>query len=799
MTDDADVKKRQPQVVIFGAGIAGLTAAHELVERGFDVEVYEKEGPSPWEQYVTKAPCSIGGMARTQWARTTQRQHDDDPHFPAGTEPITTIPDEIDMSVFRRPPKSDTPGFTFPHPFPDIKALIRMLIDTFANDGENPGRLKNVLEKVKSLKDGDVLQLRGFCRERLDPLPNAYKPWRLDQLDPEELVDGLKNRSDVFFAGLVASYLRCNGVTCQLRLMPLGLGRRDDWTKNSEDRDYVSFYVEEDWVPGEHGFRFFPSFYRNLFDTMKRTPIPEGDDFYKESPRTVLDNVLATSFMGISTAGSKKPFGYRREPNRSAQEIFDQVTGMMKAIGLSLSDLNLFSVKLFKYMTSCRERRETQYENQSWAEFLEAERFSPAFQKYMDSTAEALVAMSARHSDARTYGNISLQMIQDQVTPKPRSDGTLNGPTSLVWFEHWRRYLENQGVAFHHGELAGFIWRDEHPWPVVKLPDCRLRVIGRDYYVLALPAKETERLTCEDDHLSTVPCGDFKLIRDFNWGDPTREDPGGSLDHMVGIQYFFASDPKVLEGHLLFPDSAWRLSAVSQPQFWTVRRGWWSGYRGILSVDVSNWHNAGDPSTGPGPAWQKTKDKIAREVWRQICETIRLRDVDGSERPLHTLPKPILYHLDENIVFARGTNTPAENRTPLLINRPGEYRKRPGIPGEYTLHFKSLVLAGTYMQTHTRLTTMEAANESGKHAVNAILRDQDFAKEELCRTENPEDNELDDLRFLLEIDRKLFVEHNLPHLVDILDLREVPRELLRPEPDLRALGLDRLLRSEAVG
>ena len=30
------------KVVILGGGVAGMSAAHELIERGFDVDVYER-------------------------------------------------------------------------------------------------------------------------------------------------------------------------------------------------------------------------------------------------------------------------------------------------------------------------------------------------------------------------------------------------------------------------------------------------------------------------------------------------------------------------------------------------------------------------------------------------------------------------------------------------------------------------------------------------------------------------------------------------------------------------------------
>ena len=54
----------QPEVTIFGAGITGLTVAHELIERGFKVQIVEP-AESPTEEYA----CQIGGMAANQLGR----------------------------------------------------------------------------------------------------------------------------------------------------------------------------------------------------------------------------------------------------------------------------------------------------------------------------------------------------------------------------------------------------------------------------------------------------------------------------------------------------------------------------------------------------------------------------------------------------------------------------------------------------------------------------------------------------------------------------------------------------------
>ena len=66
---ETDQKRRdlRPIVTVFGAGIAGLSAAHELIERGFDVQVVEPSG-SPNDEYAVE----VGGLACNQFGRVPE-------------------------------------------------------------------------------------------------------------------------------------------------------------------------------------------------------------------------------------------------------------------------------------------------------------------------------------------------------------------------------------------------------------------------------------------------------------------------------------------------------------------------------------------------------------------------------------------------------------------------------------------------------------------------------------------------------------------------------------------------------
>src|SRR5262249_51221639 len=93
-------------------------------------------------------------------------------------------------------------------------------------------------------------------------------------------------------------------------------------TPDDTDPDWVTVMVKVqlDLFPGEHGFRFFPSFYRHLFDTMKRTPILDPKPS-EATFRTVFDNLVPVDNLGFAGAGKTRSFTVPRHPVPSFETV----------------------------------------------------------------------------------------------------------------------------------------------------------------------------------------------------------------------------------------------------------------------------------------------------------------------------------------------------------------------------------------------------------------------------------------------------------------------------------------------
>jgi hypothetical protein len=432
----------------------------------------------------------------------------------------------------------------------------------------------------------------------------------------------------------------------------------------------------------------------------------------------------------------------------------------------------------------------------TWSDFIELPRYSKIFREHLELGPQMMVALRASKSDARTQGNIVAQLLKDQVVPNRRRDATLNGPTSSAWFNHWKSYLVSLGVTFKRGTLTGFTGHPATPpmepriLPLVSYGG-EPEPVDSHYFVLAFSFRQIAAMRPDLENAAAAAGlarpRDLDRIREFAGkdleGSLKHARPNGPLQHLAGIQYYFTTEVKFWCGHTQYLDSQWCLTSISQPQFWARSRDMRDRYRSLLSVDIGRWDQ---PFTRDArseqldTAWSLSADRIATLAWAQIRD--HLDDAFHAQYGRKArFPRPVVYALDQYLVIPNEPGKPKQNNAPYLVAEVGKYRTRPGALSDgkqqpkgqssYTL-IAGIALAGTYMKTFTRLTSMEAANESARHAVNAIL-DHAGAACDRCEIWDPEDHELEDLTWFKDLDRRLF-ERGLPHFVETLGWSELP-------------------------
>lgn len=463
------------------------------------------------------------------------------------------------------------------------------------------------------------------------------------------------------------------------------------------------------WAPGEHGFRFFPGFYRHVVDSMQRIPTGGG--------RCVADALVGTGRVGIAQDGRdmlELPAHFPRTADDLGTALLGVLDGLAPrtggphrarpSTGLTPADIAFFAARIWQLVTSCPERRLAEYEGVSWWEFIDADARSAAYRTILGhGSTRSLVAAQAAKASTRTIGDMFIQLTLDVFDPTVGYlDRVLDGPTTDVWIDPWRHRLSELGVETRTGtEVLEIQCRGGRVTGVLAECDGRTEVVTGDHYVCALPVERT------------APLMSPQIL---------AEDPGlacltslsGYVEWMNGVQFYLFEDVPLLHGHVIHVDSPWALTSISQVQFW--RPEWYDRYLGdvefdgILSVDVSDWNAAG---TAGRTARESSPEEVATEVWEQLKRSVN----GGCAGPVLTDANLAGWLLDPGIAPDRADPASLGNAEPLLVNYVDTWRLRP----EAVTGIPNLTLASDYVRTHTDLATMEAANEAARRAVNAIL------------------------------------------------------------------------------
>lgn len=499
-------------------------------------------------------------------------------------------------------------------------------------------------------------------------------------------------------------------------------------------------------LPGEHGFRFFPGFYKNVPDTMSRIPYPGNSN-------GVLNNLVAASQeMFVLDTGQAWLL-----PSTDAAGFSEGIRSLITTIGLAAqvpaNEIEYFVRKILVFQASCDARRVGEWEKTPWWDYVNAENFSPEYQRVFGTgLTKDLVAAKGKTASTRTIGLMALAFVYaamaqqsppiQQQSGYGAADRLLDGPTNEAWIDPWVTHLGDLGVSFVSGYAAQ-----------------RLQVAGGEITGATLVDATGGTLSVKADHyVAAMPVEKARVLFD----QPVREAaPELALldrlqyDYMNGIQFFLdRMPPHPVKGHVAYLSSPWSLTSIDQGVFW--KRDLATDYGNgnladILSVDISDFFTPG--ILYGKPAVECTADQIAAECWAQIKQAMNTPgDTELDDAMI------LDWALDPAVVFNPGQQ--AVSTEPLLINTAGSLADRP----DATTSIPNLYLAADYVRVNVDLATMEGANEAGRAAANAILERSGSSAAKVALYDLWEPPEFDEEK---AIDEQLY-RVGQPNLLDIV-------------------------------
>jgi 15-cis-phytoene desaturase len=481
-------------------------------------------------------------------------------------------------------------------------------------------------------------------------------------------------------------------------------------------------------LPGEHGFHFFPSFYRHVPDTMKRIPRAQGGSVY--------DSLVEGT--GILIARTDDP--PIKMPSTLPRSLagwwnfFDALRAATR--GIPLAELAFFAGKTLQFMTACDERRIAEWDSLSWWDYVEADRMSYAYRELIARLPPLLlIAVHPQRASARTLGNAFIGMLHAGFMPGNNIDRQLDGPPNDRWVDPWIAALSARAelvlgtslVSLDFDEAAG------------KLRGARVRdadgerTVTADHYICALPVEIMAPMITPAMERASPSLASIHTLR-VGW--------------MNGLQLFLDRPFPVVHGHVAYEDTAWALTSVSQAQFWSAvdLADYGDGsVREVFEVIISDWDAPGTELVRK-PARECSEREIVEEVIAQIQASlsrsglpvlarewvvsamidpdISFPSQDTGLDPTAQKPVPPVSGLQRSQLFTadrfadlQATGRVDHNAEPLYITTVGAWAARP----DATTAIPNLFLAADYVRTTVDFASAEGADEAGRRAANGVL------------------------------------------------------------------------------
>jgi 15-cis-phytoene desaturase len=481
-------------------------------------------------------------------------------------------------------------------------------------------------------------------------------------------------------------------------------------------------------LPGEHGFHFFPSFYRHVPDTMRRIPRAEGGSVYDSLVEGTAELISRTDDPPI-TMPSTLP--------RSLAGWWGFFQALRAATrGIPLAELVFFAGKTLQFMSACDERRIAEWDSLSWWDYVEADRMSYAYRELIARLPPLLlIAVHPQRASARTLGNAFIGLLRAGLLPGNNIDRQLDGPPSDRWVDPWLAALGKKaelvlGTSLVRldldaaaGRLRGVVVRDA----------AGERTLTADHYIVALPVEVVAPLVTPDIERAAPSLASLHTLR-VGW--------------MNGLQLFLDRPFPVVHGHVAYEDTAWALTSVSQAQFWRavdLTKFGDGRTREVFEVIISDWDAPGTEVVRK-PARECSEREIVDEVIAQIQTSLsrsglpvldRAWLVDAMIDPDITFPcqdtgldataqkpQPAVDGLQRSQLFTAdrfadllACGRVDRNAEPLYITTTGAWAARP----DATTAIPNLFLAADYVRTTVDFASAEGADEAGRRAANGVL------------------------------------------------------------------------------